>query len=69
MEKTLKYKKNKVIEVEFRGLLTKIQHSSLMRRLNKEKIKFEDDNKDTFFLTCQAAFLSYAMSNQKIAAR
>jgi adenylate cyclase class IV len=49
MEKSLKRKKNKTIEVELRGLLTKTQYNSLIQRLKKERVKFEKDDKDTYF--------------------
>lgn len=49
MEKSLKRKKNKTIEVELRGLLTKAQYDSLVQRFKKEKVKFEEDDKDTYF--------------------
>jgi adenylate cyclase class IV len=44
---------NHVIEVELRGLLTKEQYDSLIKRLEAEGILFEADDKDTYFFNVQ----------------
>jgi hypothetical protein len=49
MGKPAKEKKKNNIEVELRGLLTKNEYESLLKRLDRKKIPHEDDDKNTYF--------------------